>query len=117
HCPACGGPQQHSGPGRCDFCGSVRVPLGTPDPRLARPCPECAALVAADHQFCPRCGAAQGDTDPPLDDSDLRCPGCEHTLAIWPLQPQLLGNSSYRGVDPQIQGCQQCGGAWVDRRT
>jgi Zn-finger nucleic acid-binding protein len=37
-------------------------------------------------------------------------------MSIWPLDPRLSG-SSYRGVDPQIQGCQGCGGAWVDRRT
>jgi Zn-finger nucleic acid-binding protein len=116
HCPACGGPQRQTGPGRCDFCGSARVPLGAPDPRTAKPCPECAALVAATHSFCPQCGAVQGDTDPPLEDSDLRCPGCNHSMSILALDARLSG-VGYRGSDPRIHGCQHCGGAWVDRRT
>ncbi len=58
----------------------------------------------------------QGDAGPPSGHSDLPCPGCETTMAIWPLDPRMSGGS-YRGSDPQIYGCQGCGGAWVDRRT
>lgn len=116
YCPACGGPQAHSGPGRCDYCGAARIPLGAADPRTSKPCPECAVLVAADHPFCPSCGAAQGEAAPPLSSSELQCPGCEHELASWPLD-ERLASSGYRGSDPQIHGCQHCGGAWVDRRT
>lgn len=87
-----------------------------PDPRTSTPCPECARLVAASDRFCPSCGAAQGETDPPLHDSELRCSACDHTMAVWPLDVRLTG-SSYRGSDPQIHGCQHCGGAWVDKRT
>jgi Zn-finger nucleic acid-binding protein len=117
HCPACGGPQRAAGPGRCEFCGSARVPLGVPDPRTANPCPDCARLVAADHRFCPHCGAVQGDADPPVDESDLRCPGCSQGMSVWPLDARLASSSGYRGSDPQVHGCQGCGGAWVDRRT
>jgi len=41
-------------------------------------------------------------------------------MASWGLNPSLGGRGAtvgYRGNDPQIFGCQGCGGAWVDRST
>src|SRR5690554_7201721 len=99
HCPACGGPQERGGPGRCDFCAAVRLPLGVPDPRTAKPCSQCTALVAEDHRFCPRCGGVQDEAGPPLEHSDRECPGCEGSMAIWPLDPQLT-TAGYRGSVP-----------------
>lgn len=71
--------------------------------------------MAHSYSFCPSCGAAQGETDP-SQPSDLRCPACEHEMELWPLDPALSG-TGYRGDDPQIHGCRECGGAWVDRQT
>ena len=73
-------------------------------------------MVAASYTFCPSCGAAQGEADPPLAPSDLRCSACDHAMEIWPLDAGLSG-AGYRGSDPQIHGCRHCGGAWVDRCT
>lgn len=92
------------------------MPLGVPDPRTAEPCPECASLVDGHHVFCPHCGAAQGEAGPPLAASDLACPACTEPLAAWSLDSSVT-SEGYRGSQPQIFGCQSCGGAWVDRST
>lgn len=118
HCPSCGAPQGSRGPGSCEFCGAPTLPLGSPDPRNAIRCQGCLTLVAETDRFCSACGAAVGEAEAPLGDSELACPGCASQLEVWSLDPQLQADESvYRGVDARIHGCRSCGGAWIDRAT
>jgi Zn-finger nucleic acid-binding protein len=77
------------------------------------------ALVTSGYAFCPRCGAAQGETEPPVAVGEIACPGCGEPMSAWAFDPGLGDGSGagYRGSEGRIHACRGCGGAWVDRRT